>query len=701
VSLTQAIAGFAVFLVTTAGPFLASALAVRRYAPREPLAVRLVASGLFASAAVLLTFLVAIPIGAFRPLPLAAAWTVMTIAAHVAWGRGREVPDDARRLREVVRWLWTSRLRVLVAAGVAWSVGIAAVRALSMPPLSWDTLTYHLYFAGTWVQGGGLFPPGGPDGLDGYSHFPFDGEAFAAWLMMPFHTDVLVNLLNFPFLVLAALAVYALARELGVARGVAAAASAAVVLSPMNFAYVTTAYVDLQVCAEIVAATLFAVRFVKRALIFDAVAASVALGLAVGTKQSALPTAALLGAIFLAVIARGDARGRRRLVAALLAGGVVAVGLGGLTYIHNGVTAGNPLYPLAVHAGGRELFQGSLYQARVFAEKGDGTPRQDLQNLVSTFGYRPSGSPLSAGPKYLVLMALAVCALVLPARATAPKAIRALLAVLWLVPLVSFYLDATPHTVVVRRFWILHTPRFLAPALAICAVLAALMLDRFHGRTRSLVCAALVLIDVPYVNTRTLDARLTWGAAAALAAAAALTVWGSKNVRRTWGAVALAIVAGGTAVFFLTRERDRTRWTYYELHMDLHPTTREFVRGWRWMDGPDSRVVALACGWANSGHNWFYYPLMGRRLQNRVVYASINRLGDVGTHVDRGLLRERGDYGTWRANLARLGVEYVFVQAPPVPELDWMTRRPDEFRLVYQSRGATVFKIVERPSEHP
>src|SRR5205814_1381665 len=114
-----------------------------------------------------------------------------------------------------------------------------------------------------WVQDGGYSPLPFPDALWDYAHYPENGELIAAWLLLPFHSDLLANCTTLPFLLLAGAATCALARELGAAVRDALLVAAVVMVSPPLFAYATTQYVDVQVTAEALAAALFLVRSLR------------------------------------------------------------------------------------------------------------------------------------------------------------------------------------------------------------------------------------------------------------------------------------------------------------------------------------------------------------------------------------------------------------------------------------------------------
>lgn len=675
---------------STLGPLQAAALLTARFGALMPAAARLTATGVVTAALVTAAFLVLTALHAFTAPAAAAVGLALGVGATLAWGRHGTWRDDAAAL---ARFLRAAPAAVRVTAGaVALALLAAAARGLENPPLSWDSLTYHLVLAAKWVQTGARTTFVAPDGMDGYSHFPFNGEALAAWLLLPFHGDEVVNLLNLPFLVLAALAFYALAREFGLAPDLSSLLSAAVVTAPMAFAYATTSYVDPQVLAELVAAALFFFRYEREGRAFDLVLLGAALGLAMGTKPTAIWLTFLLGVFSVSLVVA-----RRSGAAALAASFALLLLLGAPQYVENALGAGNPVYPVGLSFRGREVLPGSLYVARVASEFGWGTWRRDVENAAHMFQLSPWVHPRTAGPLIGLFVILALLTLV-----SRPPFLRErrrwMLAALWGLPLLAFYLDRTPNSVSSRRFWLDETSRFLGGPLALAVLAGGVQLVRPDVSPR-LMRSFLSLAVIATLASDGAWCVDSWGGgviAAVLAgsAFAVLRILRAPRIGRAAGAVfavSLFIVAS-VGASLLRSHRDAMRWEAYAKRTDLHWVPRKAVDGWRWCDDPvRPRRIAFATGWEWSGHNWFLYPLLGRRLQNDVVYASVNRRGDVPTHVDRGLLRERFDVDLWLGNLREKRVDLVFVQSPEPPEVAWMRARPDLFTRAAGGDGWEVY----------
>ena len=149
-------------------------------------------------------------------------------------------------------------------------------------------------------------------------------------------------------------------------------------------------------------------------------------------------------------------------------------------------------------------------------------------------------------------------------------------------------------------------------------------------------------------------------------------------------------------VTYLHNYREKTRGEYYSFYMDLHQFPRDYLDGWNWSDQPDfPSTIALTTGWNNSGHNWFYYPLFGRRLQNRVVYVPIGEPGFYSSRINRGLRGAKADFQIWLENLRLLQVDLVFVQEPWPIELNWIQDYNQYFHLVSQGESFSIYQFKD------
>ena len=317
---------------------------------------------------------------AFHLLAALRAFTLPAALGGVALlililSRSRLVAESRESLardRRVVRWLMQRR----IPAPRLWMVGcfslfgaLLMIRTLVVPPLSWDTLTYHAVKSALWVQNAGELPLRTPGGWSAYRNYFGGGEILWAWAMLPFGADTLAPLVDAVEWLALGLAMVALARELGVREPIASAQAGFVLMVPTFQLVLGSGYVELALNLAFVSGMAFAIRFMRRPapskvegpapsrvedrpvwLAF----AFAGLGVAGGVKVTALP---LLGVMFAALTLRAalSRDGMRRYAGEFLVG-TAAIAMMTLPWIANNVReSGYPLSPMPINVAGVTL----------------------------------------------------------------------------------------------------------------------------------------------------------------------------------------------------------------------------------------------------------------------------------------------------------------------------------------------------------
>src|SRR5580693_9953469 len=98
------------------------------------------------------------------------------------------------------------------------ALGSEALRGLLRPPLSWDSLMYHLLLTATWLQDHALSVVYGAYPTNYYGYAPANGSLWLWWWMAPSHSELYVNCAFLPHWLLLGLATGGVARELGARR---------------------------------------------------------------------------------------------------------------------------------------------------------------------------------------------------------------------------------------------------------------------------------------------------------------------------------------------------------------------------------------------------------------------------------------------------------------------------------------------------
>jgi hypothetical protein len=630
--------------------------------------------------------------------------------SRVLWGAHRGFSAEIGPLRIWLRDGLRSRWAVLmVLCGFVLLLSLS--RALLMPPLAWDCLTYHLTFAALWLKKGSLVMFKAPDQIAYAGLFPINGEIFASWLLLPFNSDIIVNAMNFPIALLGVLTCYAIARELGLTRKEAAFAPSLIFFAPVMYVQITTQYLDMATLTFCCASVLFTLRYLRRELLIDCFLALAAAGILLGLKYNAIPA---VGIIVMVIVLKTLFFSQNlhlfKKLCVILAGLLIVVALGGRQYLVNLVEANNPLYPFPVRIADREIFEGSLYLEQVKDwiedyERENGWDKFSLwEKEYRKFCYLET----TAGPKFLIFLVLAVASFFARPRHLS-RGVWLFLSVTWTIPVALFYLNTTTDFAR-RAYWTDGSFRFLSPYIALCTIQGMLFIKRVKGYTRAvdIILVALIAWDMLYFNkTHLWEVTVAYPFIVLTALIGAVLLsrlpeWAGRSastgirfpVRRRWLVPAAAIILFCGGFYGLQSYRDAMRYTYYRIHQDLHYFPRNFVDAWEFLDRPgEKKIIALSAGWDPPSHKWFFYPLFGRWLQNDVVYLSAKHKWDVPTWVDRGMLRGE-DYSIWLYNVKATKVNYILVEAPWPIETSWMQRDREQFQQVFSNNDCKIFEYT-------
>lgn len=669
--------------------------------------IRWISTALLAFSVMILIFLMSAAFFVFNKYIVSLLCLSMAVAAYLISRGDQHSGSEARAVLDFISWMrkehiWPFVLIVLLIFFFTF------FRGMLMPPLAWDSLTYHLVLPATWIQNSGIVEFSAPHGMDGYSHFPINFHILLAWVMLPWHSDLFANGVNFFILMIGVLILFSLGREFLLSRKLSLLLAVFFLFSPFVFAYVTTAYNDIFVCAMLLGSLLFLFRFLRSFAFEDAFFFFLSMALAVGTKQSALYLAALMGVVFVLSIIKKYFRSKQSsLLPIIPVGFLLLLTIGGHQYFRNWATVGNPLYPYEVSLAGETVFKGSEYVKKITEEKGTGNYRDDLENLKILFSYNQRDYPRTAGPKYIIIAVLSLGILVYSLFWERDNR-RLLLGFFALVPLLFFYLDTSLNTVLARRFWPYDTPRFLAPSFAILSLLAFALLSKWEKRMPriGLYVFLFFVADIFFMNFSLLrplqNAVFIFLAITSTGFLAFLFLKSFRYPRRfpyILAVMTFFLFAFGTMTY-LHNYHEKTRNEYYLHYMDLHQFPRAYLDGWDWCNQIDfPSTIALAAGWNNSGHNWFYYPLFGRRLQNRVVYVPIGEPGFYSSRINRGLRSANADFQIWLQNLRLMQVDFIFVQEPWPIELAWIRDYDQYFHLVSQGESFSIYRFKDEDSQ--
>ncbi|APW64012.1 ArnT family glycosyltransferase [Paludisphaera borealis] len=602
-------------------------------------------------------------------------WTVLGLAAGLACRRSRGPSPAIEPDEEPTGWGWEGVLAVAAAVWASLALGLSSlifpVKVISDGPI------YHLYFAARWWKAGRLFLVASPFGESAATYFPANGELWFTWLMTGWGGDRLARIGQAPFLLLAALAAYGCARELGAGRKASIVASALFATCSPLILFTFEANVDTIFIAGYLTAAYFFLRFgLGRDGTTALALGGLAAGEAFGTKSIGVVFVPplLVAAVWIVARRTRSLRSTILLSALILAS---ALTTSGFWYGRNWLLTGNPLYPLHLQIGDVVLLSGwygpdAMRNSVYYIPMGDW--RAMIDNIVAVLDPR--------------------------------------LVPLWLASIVGFWAIggrskgrigwvwafSAAAVLNVALYWLCipyrTQQRFMLPGLGMAVVPLARLLDGRRWLTRATVVLLLVHLltpqtwplasgesDIPWdlspkipngmgamiqlgprlqrlaasrfaLSEIVAPAELIVSAAAALVIALACSKPWRDGRASAWAGASIVgslAVVGAVGYAEIAMVGSDSRRLFFPAFLD-------FYAGWMQLDarsGPDGSRVAYA------GTNIPYY-LMGSGLRNDVRYVNIDGHPDWQMHDYHRQSRQQGQ-GLWpssRPGWDRIGGDY-------------------------------------------
>jgi hypothetical protein len=725
-----------------AGGYLAALRLLGEEARRDLLALA-IATLLAATAEALAIGLALGALGLLRfELALGAQALLVALLARAA-RRGPAAAGTGDEARRLAGRVW-QRLREYPALSLIaiHAAGSEALRGLLRPPLSYDSLMYHLLLTATWLQERNLEPFNGNYPVSDYGYVPANGSIWFWWWMAPSHSELYVNLGALPHWVLLGLAVGGIARQLG-ARRHWPLASYLVALLPIVVRFVATQYVDIFLAATLLAGCFFVMRWLDRAHPADAFLAGAGCGLACGAKILGVPYAAAMAmaAILLVPSSKrarevfGEPAERRappsggrpaglvgwraRLPQVALAV-LVAAALGGFFYLRNMALG---VGPLAMVCEGWEP-TASTESAAPITSPGiapSPSPRnaaqsilpalprpQSLLDLWSTVGRRqlldaflgvtsPASLELGMGPAVFLLL---LGFLALPFGVAAEQRRAALLAASQIAFELLFWV-AVPYAANLAVF---ANVRYLIPAAGLAAAGAIAIAERrgmsdlwLRGLAIATSCQALMQLHTEMPR----GVRVTIAVIDLGVVVFAMSCGLRRLVRRrapAFAAAALVLALLGAPVLARFRTADRARalaseWTG-------HQTPAKVLAGaWGWLDahGGDATVAFIS-----SPGSFFVYPAMGLHLERRTRYFNVNaaNYGLAGQYPHCNP-RVDPDPSAWLDHLAAGNPRWLLISRYPgfdwPVEREWAQANPARFEPRFADDANQIYEYHPLP----
>ncbi len=615
---------------------------------------------------------------------------------------------------------------MLVAAVFSPIVMIGIVRffnATLQVPIEYDNLAYHLPFVVEWMHSGSLMEVyysafAGPLG-----YYPSNFELLDLWVMLPFHSDILVNLINIPVALVTGVVLYAVCRNFAVSHKPSLLVVALFFMLPVTLRQFGTPLVDLYFCMTFLYSIYFLQEYWKKHTWVYVLLFALSLGLFMGTKYLgvvySIPLMLIAGGLILRFV-KSPARLGKHL-------GVLVLGIlltGSFFYVRNWIDSGNPLFPTDVSIAGVQIFAGydGITDNLVETSLASNIPSARSFQFFIEGIYLMIGAP---GILFMVgilgLLAHGLLALVgsFSGKVEQRKdALATFLMAAVLVGLLAFY--AIMYWISPYSFKdLLPNVRYALMFILIGLVAFGIVMTRFKAWQPFFFFASFFAIfhNIVYlilfpplkilINERVvldLDQVMAYLPFAGLFV---LLVYGviliimhlrtalfQKSVATLLVLLSLSLSFLGFVFFQETAQaRENLRG---DLYISWYRKNREWMsllHAVQWFD-----LNAMEARIAYTGFN-MHYPFFGRNLIRDVDYININdcrgcAYKDFKDSPDS--IRRDPNFDQWYANIKESGKTHVVVKrllSPVMYEYDWMKDKPELFEERFSMGDVSIFEV--------
>lgn len=599
--------------------------------------------------------------------------------------------------------------------------------ALYQVPIEYDNLAYHLPFMVDWLQNGDLWKVyysafAGPLG-----YYPSNFELLDLWIALPFHGDLMINLINIPIFVLLPIVLYKVARNFGITNHGSLLVVMLFLMMPVTMRQLGVPLVDIYFCLTFLWGLFYLQEYRKTGHLNEVWLAGLALGLFAGTKYLGIVYIVPLVIIFMLFLFFHSKQRLR----SLWWGSVIFLSAmfltGSFWYLRNWVDTGNPLFPTDVSVGGYSIFQGylgitdNLIQTSLASNIPSG---YSYDYVVDRFVVMVGGQFFLFLACFVLLLLVIVVKGILGGVLKDPELRKKAQ-----IRLVAYLLVAVAIVIYLVGYWyspysfkdLIPNVRYAFMFLLLACIMVGIVISEIRFLRPFLYIAGfsmvlytliyLILFPPPSILT---NERL------------ALDFW---QLREYWVyVIVFALLLAGIAAFFTFLRyaiRDRkllivclllglnTGALSYILFFNT-VQIREQIRSnlyYTWYNQNQEWLSLLkAADWFNdnapnaniayTGFN-FHYPLFGRKLERKVDYINVNSCSEC-TYKDfktsTTSIRSDAAYPAWESNLRKFHKEYVVVKKSHLTEpleLTWINAQPEVFKEVFHLNDVFIYKIVQ------
>lgn len=597
--------------------------------------------------------------------------------------------------------------------------------ALFQVPIEYDNLAYHLPFMVDWLQHGDLWKVyysafAGPLG-----YYPSNFELLDLWIALPFHSDLMINLINIPIFVLLPLVLYKVARNFGITSQASLLVVILFLMMPVTMRQLGVPLVDIYFCLTFLWGLFYLQEYRKTGHLNEVFLAGLALGLFAGTKYLGIVYIVPLVIIFMIFLFLSSKKRFKSLWWGMLLFLSAMFLTGSFWYLRNWIDTGNPLFPTDVAIAGHTIFQGYLGITDNLVQ----TSLVSNIPLEYSFDYFADRFfVMVGGQSFLFLSCFVLLLIIIVIKGILAfigkdqikrkrEGLRFIAYILVVGAIVTYLLgywfspysfkDLIPNVRYAFMFLLLacimvgivvSEIRFLRPFLYLAGFCVVLynFIYLILFPPASILTNEKLLLDfiqlrdyLPYVIVFAL-------LLAGLGAFFTFLRFALRDKKLLIVCILLGLNTGALSyiLFFNTGQiREQLRSNLYYSWYDQNQEWLNLLDAADWLNAnaPDAKI-------AYTGFN-FHYPLFGRKLQREVNYINVNPCAEC-TYKDfktsTTSIRSDASYPAWESNLRKTGKEYLVIKKSHLTdslEGAWIEGQPQTFKEVFKENDVVIYKL--------
>lgn len=614
----------------------------------------------------------------------------------IVWSitRNKEFSFNLIGIRGALTELSSNKIILLTVSLILGFVLVKIFVNLINPPFGWDCLNYHFTFPVEWTKNGNLNNPLVVSDDPFPTYYPINGSLLFLWLMFPFKNAFLANIGQLPFFILSFLAILSISRKLNLNQEYSFLAASLFVIIPNFFKQLQIGYVDIMIAGLFLVVLSLLLDLKENCNLKNTIIFSLALGLFVGIKTTALvySTSLFIPFVYLLFYKR-NIKFRYKSLNLFLCLLIILI-FGGFSYIKNFVLTRNPFYPLDVSILGKAIFKGVIDKATFTA-----------RNIESDYSLGKILFREGLGGQSLIIIA--------PAVILSPfisvfrnKEKDLLLNYVMLLPLLLY---------LIFRF-ILPIPntRYLYPMLGtgmVCGFYVLSSLKVPHKLIRIIVFIIMIVSAAECARHLELGISFGLGFLLFIIFSLLLKYKRLRNILFSKGVIISSIFIFLIILQMLLSDYKKNEYIRYVKNSRYWP---DATKAWLWLNNN------------TEGNNIAYvgrpvpYPLYGTGFKNNVYYVSVNSLDPIHLHnlknsryswdsnaenmhrsfEEPNNYRGNADYSVWLSNLNKRKTEYLFIYSLhhtkkvefPIEE-EWARSNPGEFKQVFNNQTIRIYKL--------